>query len=179
MLYFELCDSESMAESPDQSPAAYRDERMGMIPAIYKTTHERLAVELALARSMAEEPAEVFARYGYSGEQAMALLEQPGFSAMLERIAKEVQTSGLTFKAKAKAIAEDLLPHAYEMATDPLCSSAVRADLIKWAAKISGYEPSGKDDVKSGGGLNLSITFAGQAPMQIVKSEPLTIEQEA
>ena len=32
---------------------------------------------------------------------------------------------------KAKAISEDLLPHAYDLATDPLCSAAVRADLLE------------------------------------------------
>ncbi|MDO8705364.1 MAG: hypothetical protein Q7J84_10505 [Sulfuricaulis sp.] len=164
--------------SPIADPlTARQSDRIDAIPALYRTTHERLACELSLKM---EDPEVVFSRYGYTPDQAVSLIEQPAFAVMLERIAKEVQASGLSFKTKAKAIAEDLLPHAYEMATDPQCSSAVRADIIKWAAKISGYEPSGKDEVKGiGGGFNLSITFAGEAPQQVVTHQPLTIEQEA
>ena len=60
-------------------------------------------------------------------------------------------------------------------------SAAVRADLIKWAAKVAGNEPAPvKSNEVTGGGFSLSITFAGQAPQQIVTAarEPLTIEQE-
>lgn len=159
------------------SPEAHQALRLSALPAIYKTTHERLACELALHM---EDPEEVFARYHYTPDQAVELMESPGFTKLLARVSAEVRESGLSFRMKARVIAEDLLPHAHEMATDPRMSAAVRADLIKWAAKVAALEPKeGKEDGKQGGGLNLSITFAGQPPMQIVQAEPLTIEQEA
>ncbi len=148
------------------------------VPELYRTTHERLAVELALHM---DDAADIFASYHYTPDQAAALCESPPFIALLERVTKEVRENGLSFKAKIKAVAEDLIPTAYALATDPECSSAVRADLIKWSAKMSGYEPAtSKDDKVTGGGLTLSITFAGQAPQQVVSArETLTIEQEA
>ena len=152
-------------------------ERMELVPAIYKSAHERLACELALKF---DEPADVFARYGYDEEQAAALLDNAAFEVLLKRITAEIQTSGLTYKAKARAIAEDLLPEVYAMGCDPHISPAVRLSAAQWTARMAGYEPkTDKDEGKQGGGLNLSITFAGQAPVQVVAQEqPLTITQE-
>ena len=152
------------------------DQRLADLPALYKNAHERLCCELALAL---DPPEEVFARYNYSEERARELLSDPSFEKMLARIAAEIRESGLTFRTKARIMAEELLPQAFEMATDPFTSSAVRADLIKWSAKVSGLEPKDKDDGRTaGGGLTLSITFAGQAPQQVVSArEPVLIEQ--
>lgn len=164
---------------PTESPAALRQSaRLEQVPDLYRKTHERLAVELALHVDDAEA---VFATYGYTPKQAADLLEQPGFLVLMRQAAKEVQESGLSFRTKAGLIAGELLPYAHDIATDPLQSAAVRADLIKWSAKVAGYEPKeAKDDGKTGGGLILSITFAGQAPQQVISSQqqPITIEQE-
>lgn len=149
-------------------------ERLGLVPALYKTTHERLAVELSLGMDSRED---IFLRYGYDAERAAALMEVPAFKVMLARIGAEIAQNGLSFKAKIKAIAEDLLPTAHALATDPLTSAAVRADLIKWAGKMAGHEPKEeKDGGKGGGGLNLSITFSGQAPVRVVENEAIALE---
>lgn len=168
--------NEDFAIPPEPSPLALRqDARMAAIPALYKTKHEQLAVELALRL---EEPEAIFARYGYTAEDGAALIGNPAFGDMLTRVAGEVQESGLSYRVKARAIAEELLPHAFEMATDPMTSSAVRADLIKWAAKVGGLEPSTKgEDAKGGGGFSLSITFAGEQPTAVLTArEPITLE---
>ena len=153
-----------------------REARQELIPSLYRTKIEQLACELAMH---IEEPDVVFARYHYSPEHALVLIGQPGFAALLERVEREVRESGLSFKMKARAMAEGLLPEVFDMSTDPLISSAVRLDGVKWVAKMAGLEPKEKDEGKTGGGLNLNITFAGQAPMQVIKSEPLLIEQDA
>lgn len=165
-------------EPPRDTAQDRQDARLGNVPELYRTTHERLAVELALHVEDAEE---IFARYHYTMEQAAELLASPAFTALLERVSREIRETGLSFRMKARAIAEDLLPYAHEMATDPLSSAAVRADLIKWSAKVADLEPKESKDTGKppGGGLTLSITFAGQAPQQVVSGrEPLTIEQE-
>ena len=148
-------------------------DRLAAVPAIYRTNHERLACELALKIDPVDE---VFGRYGYTPEQAVVLLEQPAFSGLLEKISKEVAETGLSFRNKVRAIAEDLLPEAYAMATDITISSAVRTDIIKWAAKVGGLEPKEKDDGRTSGGMTLNITFSGQAPQAVITHEPLTIE---
>ena len=161
---------------PTDSPMDSRqDRRMAEVPELYRQTHERMAVELALHMDDAES---IFASYHYTPDQAAELLESPAFVALLERVTKEVREQGLSFRMKARAIAEDLLPHAYEMATDASCSAAVRADLIKWASKVGDLDPKPtKDDSKTGGGLTLSITFSGQQPQTVVEArDVLTIE---
>ena len=171
-----------MTDSTDLTPALpaadRQAERMAMVPEFYKTEYERLACELAMAP---EDVESTFANYGYSVDEAAVLLESKAFLMILERVKREIHENGVSFRAKARVISEALLPHAYDMAQDPHCPSAVRADLIKWAAKVAGNEPKeDKTDNNTGSGLTLSITFAGQAPTQIVSTrEPLTIEQEA
>lgn len=163
---------------PSDDPTTTRQTaRLSEVPELYRQKHERLAVELALGMDAADA---TFASYGYSPEQAAELCESPAFLALLERVTRDVRENGLSFKAKIKAVAEDLIPTAYDLANDPLCSSAVRKDIIIWAAKLAGHEPKeSKEEKGSGSGLTLSITFAGAAPQQIVTAnEPLTIEQE-
>ncbi len=162
---------------PD-SAAVRQSDRLAALPSIYQTKFERLAYELALRMEPVED---TFQRYGYTAEAAASLLESPEFRALCDRVGDDVQKNGLSFKAKAKAQAEELLAHSFDMATDPLVSSAVRADLIKWTARVAGLEPKGdKDNEKNaGGGLTLNISFAGQPAHPILSSghEPVTIDQ--
>jgi len=164
----------------EESPINYADqrqkERLTEIPALYRTNHERLACELALKMDSTED---VFARYGYDAAGAAELMESPAFTTLLGRIGVEIRENGLSFRQKAKAIAEELLPTAFDIATDPLQSAAVRADLIKWSAKVAGHEPSPKDTQQVGAGFTLNLTFAGQAPEKIIAGrETLTLENE-
>ena len=150
--------------------------RLDAAPELYKREYERLCLELACNMG---EPAEIFAAHGITIEQAAELTENAALIAMLERITKEVRENGLSFRMKARSISESLLPHGYNIATDPETSAAVRADLIKWFPRVAGLEPKEKVDETKHGGLTLSITFAGQAPQQVVSTrEPILIEQE-
>lgn len=163
----------------EERPYHYTEERQRQrlteIPSLYRTNHERLACELALKMDSTED---VFARYGYDAAGAQELMESPAFTALLGRIGVEIRENGLSFRQKAKAIAEELLPVAMDIATDPLQSAAVRADLIKWAAKVAGHEPNPKDTAPgAGAGFSLTLMFAGNAPEKVVAGrEPITIE---
>lgn len=153
-----------------------QEERLAQIPAIYKSTHERLACELALGM---EEPEVIFKAYGYEPSDALTLTESPAFTALCKRIGAEVRESGLSFKSKMKAVAEDLIPHAYDIATDPLQPATVRQKIIEWTAKMAGFEPApAKGEAAGGGGFSLSITFAGGAPAQIVGVATPAIEHK-
>lgn len=154
--------------------AARQALRLGDVPALYKTAHERLACDLALGM---EDPEVIFARYELGPVEAKTLQELPAFKALVARVTAEVKESGLSFRTKMKAIAEDLIPYAHEIATDPLQSGAVRARIIEWAGKMAGFEPApAKTEVGAGaGGFSLSITFAGQQPQQVL-AEGRTLE---
>lgn len=129
------------------------------------TFDPRLAYELALE---VEAPSAVFARYGMSEADAAALIAKPAFVATIQRYREEIQASGVSFRLKAKIQAEDLLTHSYILATDPETPSAVRADLIKWTARMADLEPKQDKNAGTGGGFSLNITFAGAAPEKVV-----------
>jgi hypothetical protein len=157
-------------------PLNRHQTRLAALPAVYRTNHERLACELAMRF---EEPLTVFARYGYDKDQALALLQNEEFGRLLEKVNKEVREKGLSFRAKARAMAEDLLPEAYAIATDDEASASVRADIIQWMTRVADLEPAPKDKGQGGaggGGFSLQIVFAGDKPQKVVSQEPLTIE---
>lgn len=156
--------------------------RLDALPPMYTQATERMACELALEM---EDPADIFRRYGYSEEQAVAVMESTSFAALLARVGKEVRESGLSFRTKAKAQAEELLGHSFEIATDPNAPTSERVKLIQWTARVAGLEPKEKDEGAGRGGFTLNLTFAGEAPQKVVSGAErlmsggaLTIDQE-
>ena len=160
------------------TPAEHQANRLAALPALYKTQHERLCYEIVLAKVTGESESDAFARHGYTPEQALALLEQPSFATLLDRVAKDMHDNGLTFRAKARSMAEALLETSFEIATDPEQPTSERVKIVQWTAKMAGHEKGlDKEESKQSGGFSLSITFAGQEPVKVVQHEPLTIEQ--
>lgn len=165
--------------TPLQTPAEHQAERLAALPALYKTAHERLCYEIVLAKATGESEDDAFTRHGYTAEQALALLQTPSFASLLDRVAKDMHDNGLTFRAKARSMAEALLESAFEIATDPTQPTAERVKIVQWTAKMAGHEKGlDKDEGKGTGGFSLSITFAGQEPMKVVANESALITQE-
>lgn len=160
------------------TPSEHQAERLAALPALYKTQHERLCYEIVLAKVTGESETDAFTRNGYTPEQALVLLESPGFASLLDRVAKDLHDNGLTFRAKARSMAETLLESAFEIATDPTQPTSERVKIVQWTAKMAGHEKGlDKEEGKGAGGFSLSITFAGQEPMKVVANEPALIEQ--
>lgn len=149
--------------------------RLAGVPALYKTAHEQLACDLALDL---ENEDELFKRYGLSPEDAAILLATPAFTALQQRVSKELFDSGLSYRTKTRAMAEVLLPHVFEIATDPTAPTSERVKIFQWVAKMGGLEPKEKETGAGAGGFTLNIAFAGEAPQKVVTSELLTIEQQ-
>lgn len=164
-------------EAPSISATAeqYQASKMAKLPAMYTTATERMACELALEM---EEPEDIFRRYGYTEDQALTLMASTSFAALLARVGKEIRESGLSFRTKARAQAEELLGHSFQIATDPLAPTSERVKLIQWTTRVAGLEPKEKDDGAGRGGFTLNLTFAGEAPQKVVSGETLTIDQE-
>lgn len=153
-------------EMPDVREARRLAERL---PAGYKPTSgaeltfdPRIAYEIALG---VDQAGAVFEKYGLAEEQAGALAANPAFMATVAKYQEEVLASGVSFKLKAKIQAEDLLTHSYLIATDPEAPMSVRADLIKWTARVAGLEPKEEKGSGAGGGFTLNISFAGDRPV--------------
>jgi len=153
-------------EAQDVREARRLAERM---PVGYKPTSgaelsfdPRIAYEIALG---VDQPGVVFEKYGFAEEQAAALATNSAFMATVAKYQEEVLASGVSFKLKAKIQAEDLLTHSYIIATDPEAPMSVRADLIKWTARVAGLEPKEEKGGSAGGGFTLNISFAGDRPV--------------
>ncbi len=165
-------------DNPLVSGTTVLDRRQeSRLPGGYKTGvpdiwDPRLAYELALEM---DEAANVFERYGYTRDDAVRLLGNPAFVATVKKYREEVVAGGVSFRLKAKIQAEDLLTHSYEMATDPEVPPAVRADLIKWTARVAALEPKekGEGGGAAGAGFTLNISFGGpaRAPVTIDATE--------
>lgn len=151
------------AESVAERDARRLDERLPgyrPTPASELSFDPRIAYEIALG---VDSPTAVFAKYGIAESHAVKLATNEAFGATLRKYKEEISASGISFKLKAKIQAEDLLTHSYLMATDPEVPPAVRADLIKWTARVAGLEPKEKDNGAGGaGGFTLNISFAGE-----------------
>ena len=136
----------------------------------------RLAWDLAM---QLDPPADVFLRYGIDQDAALELMALPLFQDTLRRFKREIEENGGRFRAKARIQAEELIDHSFLMATDPEAPPAVRADLIKWTAKMGGLEPPvKKDDGSTGNGFNFQIVFSGAPPQAISGTTVNTIEGE-
>ena len=157
---------DAYGEMHPENPSAREARRLAeRLPAGYKPTSgaeltfdPRIAYEIALG---VDQPGAVFEKYGMVEEQATALAANPAFMATVAKYQEEVLASGVSFKLKAKIQAEDLLTHSYLIATDPEAPMSVRADLIKWTARVAGLEPKEEKGGGAGGGFTLNISFAG------------------
>ena len=140
----------------------------------------RLAYELALR---IDDPATIFERYNVDEDEAVRLMGLQAFRDAIVKFDAEIKEHGIGFRSKARIIAEELLEHGHEIATDAGQSGAVRADLIKWFAKVGDLEPAPKkgDATDTAARYQFQIIFSGSQPAQtmtIEKHQPLTIEGE-
>lgn len=98
----------------------------------------RFVFELALA----SEPVEgLLQRYNVSIEQYENYLQNVAFQAQLQKFRADIHERGLGFREKARALSEDMLVTAYRMVKDENVPATVKADLIKWVAKVADLEP--------------------------------------
>ena len=138
----------------------------------------RLALEIAM--SDPSQAMQVFDRYKIDHTAAVELIQNPLFVKQLEDYKRELEASGMSYRMKARVLAEDLLPEAYDIARDTSYPAAVRADMIQWMTKIADLEPaksSGKD-VAQVGGFSLQILFAGQQPQATIQDTAVTIDHQ-
>lgn len=156
----------------------YADERgqtklerqIARLPALLSALdHQRLALELAVAM---EPPSVTVARFGLSDDQALELLKDKAFAALLEKTTQDVKKHGTGFQMKAAAIAEDMLKAVYIKGTDPECSAKDARDILETTARLGRLEPPKvKDDAPGGGtgsSLNLTIMFSGAPTEKVV-----------
>lgn len=115
----------------------------------------RLAFEVALAY----EPLDaILERHNISTAEWDLLSLQPSFKKAVVKYKDEITEEGIGFRLKAKVQAEAYLKDAHIMIKHPLTPPNVKADMIKWMAKMADLEPR-KNEETQGTTFNLQINL--------------------
>jgi len=126
-----------------------------------------LPIELALKTA---SPLELQREYGYTDAEWAALPRNPVFMRELAGACELVRQEGMSFKLKAKLIAEENLKQVWKMvhASHVDVPPAVKGKLIELTARWAGFDP--KTNGEGGGGaggalnantLNIQINLPG------------------
>lgn len=114
---------------------------------------------LTIAMGM-EEPQEVAARYGFEGARWSKLQEWKPFRDAVAQKTAELETSGITFKIKAKALTEDVFEDAYKIARGNDATLLQKLEFIKLGAKLGDMEPKTNTQVQAGPGFSITINLS-------------------
>lgn len=121
-----------------------------------------LPIELALKTAT---PQQLKEEYGYSDAEWNALPKNPVFMADLASACELVKQEGMSFKLKAKLIAEENLKEAFRMVRDPATPPAVKGKMMEVTARWAGFDPRTNGEESGGGGpvnantLNIQINL--------------------
>lgn len=112
-----------------------------------------LPIELALKTA---SPQALQVEYGYSDEQWAALPQNPVFMRELAGACELVRQEGMSFKLKAKLIAEENLKQVWKMINQEhgVVAPAVKAKLIELSAQWAGFANKGNDGDGASGPVN-------------------------
>lgn len=132
---------------------------------------DRFVIDIAMSLEGTGDRAEVvLAAHGYTDSQLLEFSRDPLFAQRVEYFRNDLRNNGFSFKQKAKAQAELLLDTSWEIIHDIDTSPAVQADLIKWTAKMAGYEPT-KDTAADGGGVKINIIMGDVPAPKVIEAE--------
>ena len=139
--------SDGMGDGDDNLPGEYREVRD--YPVVPKNPSlsphpEGLALELVLQTA---PPEEILAAYGLSTAQFAAIAQTPAFKKEFEGYLEMSKEDGFSYKMKSRAQADGMLKVQWEMVHNEDTPASVRADLIKFVARVAGYD---KKDVRGG-----------------------------
>lgn len=111
-----------------------------------------LPIELALKTAT---PAELRVEYGYTEEEWDALPRNPAFMKDLAQAVELVRQEGMSFKLKAKLIAEENLKQVWKMIHESHgdVPPVVKAKLIELNARWAGFDPKSNGEGGAGGAL--------------------------
>jgi len=114
----------------------------------------RLAFEVALGF---EKPETICPRYEVTEDEWYNLAASPVFKKAVVKYQEEILEGGISFRLKAKVQAEAYLKDAHLLIKHPLTPPAVKADMIKWMARVADLEP--KNNKNEGVSFNLQINL--------------------
>lgn len=124
-------------------------------------------IALTIARNEvgAKRPIEeLLTTLGMTADEYEQLCENHTFVQYVDQYTVELTENGFSFAAKARVLAEDLLPTAYSMASDKLMPPPVRAKMIENLVEWGGLKPKQQQaDVGAGTGFSITINLGSGA----------------
>lgn len=151
------------------------DEPLEWRPATVSWPQIPAEMVASLALGM-EDDLIVAARHGYSMEAFRELEKQPHFQKLVAVKRAEFEKTGVTFRAKAGWMAEELLEKVYLMAAAPDASFSQAHEALKTMIKAAGLEP--KDDKVANSAPTFSISIdLGASSVQLSNSQVISPEQ--
>lgn len=111
--------------------------------------------------------ANLLKEYDFSQDDLVAFSQEPIFAQRVDYWRNQLKNNGqgAVFKLKAMAQAELLLDTSWNVIHTDDVSPAVKADLIKWTAKMAGYEPTKETSTgDTGVRINIIMGDAVNAP---------------
>lgn len=135
---------------------------------------KRVMLELALyLEGSGDDVTDLLQRHNMQPEELQKLLSNPIFRADLTKMRAEVREKGLTFKVKARTMAEELLKTTWELTQDTTTSPAVKADLIKAVVEWGDLKPKSKDgNTDNGGGVRIMINLSDNTTPRTINVTP-------
>ena len=135
---------------------------------------DRFALDLAMTLEGSGSKAEdLLVEYEFTADDLVAFGQEPLFAQRVDHFRNQLKEKGFTFRLKAQAQAEMLLDNSWDLIHTPDVSPAVKADLIKWTAKVAGYDTV-KDGAAGDQGVKINI-FLGD-PKEAPPAGMRTIE---
>lgn len=133
-----------------------------MLPDLPILSSKRVMLEIALYLEGSGDTVEdILNRNQITPEDLKILVANPIFKADLARVREEVRENGLTFRVKARTMAEELLKTTWDITQDNSTSPAVKADLIKACVEWGDLKPKSKENAGVGaGGVRIVFNFA-------------------
>lgn len=118
---------------------------------------DKFALDFAMTLAgSGSKPSELLAEYEFEPADLERFTHDPVFMQKVQHFQNQLKENGATFRVKAKMQAELLLDNSWDLIHTPDVSPAVKADLIKWTAKVAGYD-NNKDTGPSDGGVKINI----------------------
>ncbi|MFM7007814.1 MAG: hypothetical protein ACKO0Z_00530 [Betaproteobacteria bacterium] len=114
-----------------------------------------LPMELALR---IDTPANICAIYNIDKDEFAAMIQHPVFIKAYQEAVEALKVDGMSFKVKAKMMAEEYLKTAFSMVQDKNTSDNVRADLIKATVRWGGLDA--KTDMAASPTFNIQLNLA-------------------
>ena len=137
---------------------------------------DRFAQDLAMTlEGSGSKMPDLLKEYDLTADDLAGFSLEPLFEQRVTYWRDKFQNEGFTFRIKAQAQAEHLLDTSFDLIHGVDVSPAVKADLIKWTAKMAGYEPS-KDTGMGESGVKIVINMGN--PAEAPPSGMKVIEQE-